>query len=376
MGLTPAEHQSEPDFTGKRAAGSIDVETLCGAEWDALAVRFDDVNAEQTNTFCEARWGADRVENVLVRENGHVLGGATILSFRLPATPYGVAMIKWGPLWRPIGGAPDSAHFAKLIDGLRTEFGDRRGQFLAIMPHADPDHGSVIVERLQSMNFVPGWNLPDPDRYLVNVAISPDELRQSLDQKWRYNLKKAQKNNFEIEQVEGEAGYARFMELYNQMISRKKFHDTSAVDTLPALMNSPIAELRPRIVLVSHEGTPTAGAVIDVSGDRAVYLYGATDQRALRLKAGYALHWWIAERLCANPAYKWYDLGGTDGDQGLHQFKKGFVGKEGAIHPIPPYYTYAKSASIRLAGNMIFRLRDAKGFASDHWHDLKSVLRK
>ena len=38
---------------------------------------------------------------------------------------------------------------------------------------------------------------------------------------------------------------------------------------------------------------------------------------------------------------RWYDLGGTDGFQGLHQFKKGMVGDAGVITPVPPVANYA-----------------------------------
>ena len=126
------------------------------------------------------------------------------------------------------------------------------------------------------------------------------------------------------------------MKLYGQMLARKKFQDTSAINTLSDLVHGEVAAHRPSFILVYHDGEPTAGAAIDTSGERAVYLYGATDDRALRLRAGYALHWWIAEWLCQNPRIRWYDLGGSDGDSGLHQFKKGFVGKRGVIVDTPP----------------------------------------
>ena len=127
----------------------------------------------------------------------------------------------------------------------------------------------------------------------------------------------------------------------------------------------------PMVVMVRHEGRDTASAVIDTSGERGVYLYGATDGRALPLKAGYALHWWIAEHLCALPQIKWYDLGGSDGDKGLHQFKKGFVGKQGVIQVTPA--DHHASATLRglFAGNMIFALRNAKRVFENLSHGLR-----
>ena len=90
-----------------------------------------------------------------------------------------------------------------------------------------------------------------------------------------------------------------------------------------------------------HEGEVVAGAIIFKAGDRAVYLYGATNDKALPLRAGYFMHWHIIRWLRDNTPAHWYDLGGTDGFQGLHQFKKGMVGDAGVITPVPPVANYA-----------------------------------
>ena len=58
--------------------------------------------------------------------------------------------------------------------------------------------------------------------------------------------------------------------------------------------------LRPELFLVSEGGEVIAGAIIFKAGDRAVYLYGATQDRALPLRAGYFLHWHIIGWLKAN----------------------------------------------------------------------------
>ncbi|UXN72391.1 hypothetical protein N8D56_13690 [Devosia sp. A8/3-2] len=54
-----------------------------------------------------------------------------------------------------------------------------------------------------------------------------------------------------------------------------------------------------------------------------------------------------------------YDLGGTDGYQGLHQFKKGMVGDAGVIRPVPPVANYASNPLAYLLGTGAFNARDA-----------------
>jgi hypothetical protein len=142
------------------------------------------------------------------------------------------------------------------------------------------------------------------------------------------------------------------------MLDRKKFADHSAYETLPALMAMDNERLRPELFFVRHLGEVIAGAVIFKAGDRTVYLYGATVERALPLRAGYFLHWNIIRWLRDNTAARWYDLGGTDGFQGLHQFKKGMVGEAGVIQEVPPVANYAAHWWPRFAGNSAFFARD------------------
>lgn len=341
-------------------ADNIQVEQIEADAWDHLAAGFVDVNQEQTHCFSAARWGAGRIEHAVVRKGADVLGGAVVIVLPIPGTGSSMSLIKWGPLWRRPGMPANANRLRAVLTALKDEYANRRRHYLSIHPHADPVCGQMTEEILQDLDFSASWSLSDPDRYLVNVALTPEELKKSLSQKWRYNLKKSQANDLEISLVNSDEGLTRFMNLYREMLDRKRFFDSSAIDTLPALMRAKTASFRPEVVIVSHQGEPTAGAVIDVSGERAVYLYGATDERALGLKAGYAMHWWIAERLCNNPDIRWYDLGGKDGDSGLHQFKKGFVGKQGKILPTPPSFEYAPSLWARTLGRTVYAVRDAK----------------
>lgn len=363
---TPAKAQAVP----------LTVEQVGSLAWERFAVGFEEINQEQLDCFNRAKWGEERVERIIVREQGTILGGAIVLIFRLPATSRGIALVKWGPLWRFKNKPPRPENLIKILRALKSEFADHRGYHFSVLPHADPSFGELTTNCLDQLGFTQGWSLPDPDRYLVNVSIDPDELRQSLDQKWRYNLKKSQKHDLEIAYCDGEEGLEQFMSLYGQMLTRKQFHDSSAIDTLPVLMEGIEPGIRPRIIIVKHENTPTAAAVIDVSGERAVYLYGATDQRALGLRAGYAMHWWIATKLSEMPDVDWYDLGGGAAEAGLHQFKKGFVGKQGIILPTPPSYEYAPSIGAHLVGRLVFLLRDLKAAFDKAHHKLKLVTTK
>lgn len=110
---------------------------------------------------------------------------------------------------------------------------------------------------------------------------------------------------------------------------------------------------------VRHGADTVAGAAILTAGQTATYLYGATTDCALPLRAGYFLHWNIVRWLKRHTRARWYDLGGCDGFHGLHQFKKGLVGNAGVIAPMPPWANYASGRLPLFIGRTAFAARDA-----------------
>ena len=238
-------------------ARTAHVEKVGAEQWEAFAVAYADLNQEQTHQFNAARWGAERIEHAIVSENGEVLGGAVVILIEIPVLAYGLAIVKWGPLWRPLEGETDPANLREILRALKREYSEDRGYYLSIMPHTGPEHDETMVNALDDLDFDEGWAFPHPDRFLVNVSLSPEEIRKSLSGKWRSHLKKSQKSELDIRIVDAEEGYDAFMELYGQMLARKDFNDTSAIDTLPSLMESRQEAIRPVFVLAYHEGTPT-----------------------------------------------------------------------------------------------------------------------
>ena len=83
------------------------------------------------------------------------------------------------------------------------------------------------------------------------------------------------------------------------------------------------------------------------------------------------MHWWVACHLCSLGHVKWYDLGGSDGDAGLHQFKKGFVGKSGTIVDAPPRYHRAEGRIPHLAGSLAYWAKDRKSALDRFAHSVR-----
>ncbi len=362
---------------------SLTAKLIAPQEWDDLIVNFEECTHEQSQCNNSQRWPAEQLEHIAFYRGDDLVAAALVRLMPLPLLKTGLAVCKWGPLWRKRNthqGQLDILTFYESLHALQEIYANQRGWFLSIFPRADPDFGELEEQILRDCQFRGGESLTSPNRYFVNCEIDLAQQRTSLAQKWRYNLKKAEKIGLSCRIVPAQEGYQAFMKLYNEMLERKGFHDSSGIEALEGLYNSPQEELRPLIFLVEKDDKMLAGGVIDISGDRAIYLFGATSNDALPWKAGYILHWEIIKKLTANPAIRWYDLGGADVDSDLHQFKRGFVGKQGKIAVTPPYYHYAARKWIGAIGFALYFIRRTKGKLEYDLHNLTQrisrILRK
>ena len=354
----PSELAAEPHRSAP--ADGVQLRSVTPAQWDRLADQFSDVLTEQTGAYNASRWGDSNIECVLFEAGNRLMGGASVIVRRIAALGTGIALVKWGPVWRHSEGGIDMGSYAAIVNALQREYAERRNLHLSIAPPACDQVQDAMCETLLEAGFTEGPKLNAPLRYFVNTAIDEEALLASLDQKWRYNMRKSLKAGLEVAFAEDEADLDDFMKLYREMLARKKFHDHSAIDSLPHMMRDQAPPLRPHIVLVRHEGQPTAGGVFFFAGRTASYMFGASDARALKLRAGYAMHWWVAQKLCAREGIDWYDLGGNDLDAGLHQFKKGFVGRSGLMIDAPARYQFAATTKADLFGRSVYALREAK----------------
>lgn len=339
-----------------------DTDDLDASAWDSLIGRFDDALYDHTAFLGADLWGEERLSHVTVERSGQIVGAAQVYVFQLPFLPSGagIAYAKFAPLWQPKDQPTDIANLRLILEKLVEVYAHDGGFCLTIAPQADPDHLDTVVGELERLGFHWGRDVAAKRRYLVDCSLSEDEQRASLSQKWRYNLKKALKEDIAIEIVDGRAGVDAFMALHNAMRDRKNYEDFTWVDRLPALYTNMADEIQPTVIIASHDGTPTAGAVVGRIGRTATYLFGGTDQRALKLRAGYALQWWITNWLSEQDV-RWYDLDSDSDNAGLKQFKGGLSGKRGHIVELPGEFDYCTSTASRIASGAIQSVRQLRG---------------
>ena len=355
---------------------AVHIRRLSNRQWDDAMENFKDVIHEQTSCFNELKWRKEQLERLMVFRGDQMIGGAIVRKIQIPMTGKTLAVVRWGPVWRRFDAPVDVSDLRTVHRELATELSDRQGCFVLHIPRADPENCDQELRALDELGYKAGFQPESPERYFVRVDKDLDAMRASFAQKWRYNLKKAEKAGLEAVIDSGPQGLKDFFDLYSNMVSRKKFFETSPIDTLRYLMGVEHKKLRPEILIVKKNGEPIAGAVLDLSGDQAIYLYGATNERALGLKAGYFMQWEILKHLSKLPNIRWYALGGGTSDHcSLHQFKRGLVGKTGVVNNVPAYHYLASSGSTEAIGRLAVYLQLTKGIIQKSLHDkISSVL--
>jgi len=283
------KHGSKGEFT-------CQIDAVPAAEWDQIAGDFEDLNYDQIACYSAGQWG-DRVSHLLLRRDRIPVAGARVAIITLPRFSRGLAFLRFGPFWRRRGHDADIGMYRAAIGALVQEYCIRQGHFLTVIPRPNPEFYQQECRVLADFGFSIRRPFPDPNRYLVDLSLDEETQRQSLDQKWRYNLRQALANDFEIRLCESDADVRTFQSLHAGMVTRKGFYNADMVHLLPELAAQLPEGSRPRIVLAFHQGRAVVGAAIAILGDTAYYVFGGSDNASLSLKGGYALQWWIIKWL-------------------------------------------------------------------------------
>lgn len=349
-------------------------------DWDELVLRFDDAVQEQLQSFYDAAYPTHRTERFAFydKANKNELVGAALVR-RLPAPIPGLSVfqIERAPLWRLAGKTPDPSCVPRLIQAVKDAVLGEHGGILLMLPRTPPEACPFSPALLKQLGFKEMTPSPSPERYFVDVSGSADKVRKSFHQKTRAHVKKSEKMGLTAAFEDTPEGFDIFFQLYQQMVGRKGLLDYAPVEAIRARIAAKEERARPKIMIVRHEDTPVAGAVLDCLGDHATYLYGATSAAALPLKAGFFMQWTIVQYLCSEPQINWYDLiGANSKTSSLHQFKRGLVGRDGVIGTEVPFFWTSSGLIWGPLGELMIearRLKRALKLRYDSWRHNKSL---
>ena len=307
------------------------MDSVTSAEWSEHLGRFADANLYQTWSYGAIRWGGKNLSHLVLRRNGEVVGIAQVRIIRPRLVQRGVAYLRWGPLCQLRGQELDLETTRQMAFALHEEYVRKRRLFLRILPNAFA--GSQRAALFQTAFSQFSQASPNPANkertFLLNLSPPLEELRKKLDQKWRNQLNRAEKNGLTIIEGSGPAEYQVFKQVYDQMWSRKQFDTTVDVNEFGRIGEDLPPGLKLKILICEHQGKPVSSIVCSAIGNTGIYLLGATHDEGLNTKGAYLLQWTMIKWLKEN-GFQFYDLGGIDPERnpGVYHFKSGFSGQD------------------------------------------------
>lgn len=294
--------------------------------WHRVLEGFDDAHLHQTQAFASGKWGAGRLSNLVVAQDGEALAATQVVTLGVLGTRWGVAHVRAGPLWRPRRRPPELAAYRRILQALREVYVERRGLVLRLAPRQLEPEIDGLARVLQSEGFVAHRGTNANHTWAVDLTPPLAELRANLKRNWRYVLSKAEQRSLACEVTTDATGLEEFLALHGEMRARKRYLDLSPIDSIRSIQDGLPRSMKLETVLCRERGRPVAGSLMSTLGRRtAVAVFGATSLRGREIGASHFLDWWVVAWLKAR-GFAWYDLGG--GAKGmLVPYKSGLVGK-------------------------------------------------
>lgn len=310
---------------------SAEVGAIADEHWFELTQMFADANLYQLWQSGVAPRAFPGVGRLVLVKDGTVVAAAETRLFTLPFTNIGIAYLRWGPMWRRSGAEPDVEHFRQAVRALRNEYVGKRGMILRVNPRLFVEDDAACERILAEEGFSAPGSSSQPERTLVmDLSPSLEDLRASLDKKWRNCLSKAERGGLTLTIGTGPELFAEFNGIYAQMLERKQFAPSADFDSHVRLQALLPDSLKMTVIIARANGEPCAGAICSAMNDTALYLFGATNELGMRTCGSYLVQW-EAVKLLRERGVREYDLHGINAvaNPGTYNFKKGLAGRDG-----------------------------------------------
>lgn len=300
--------------------------------FDDFIARFDTGDLLQSFEWGElkGRGGWEPVR-VLAERDGEIVAAASLLKRALPRTKRCI-------MYAPRGPVLDTrdAQLVREFTAYLKKTAIAHGAILLKIDPPVPVEDTVSDANLRSVGFrmltSEGFGGTQPKCVMQLDLDKPiDEVMGSFKEKWRYNIRLAERKGVTVNIDCARDDLPTFYTLLKETAERDGFlvrNQKSFEDMWDLLV--PAGYMR--VALTYFEGKPVAGAIAYLFGDKAMYTYGASSNEHRNVMPNHLMQWrliqWASESGC-----KWYDFRGVsprkqpDADDhlaGLNRFKEGF----------------------------------------------------
>lgn len=315
---------------GLKAGYTYAVDTVDEESWHHLLRQFIDANIYQSWSYGLVRSGRRNISHLLVYAGKQVVAIAQCRIKRIPFIGGGIAYIMWGPLWRLRKCRPDETVFRQVIRALRDEYVGKRGLLLRINPPLFKEDDSWALAILNEEGFSTAKNNNGSRTIIMDLSPSLNELHKQLRPHWQRELKVAKKLNLEIVEGVDEELFDQFIDIYKEMVARKKFTEPNDIYEFKEIQRRLPEDQKMNIMICRSGEGNCAGVISSTIGSTAIYLFGATSTIGLKYRGSYLLQWKLIERL-KETHVPLYDLNGInpEANPGTYKFKSDLAGEKG-----------------------------------------------
>jgi lipid II:glycine glycyltransferase (peptidoglycan interpeptide bridge formation enzyme) len=257
------------------------------------------------------------------------MAAAQLRIMKLPVLGAGIAYLPWGPMWQRSDRAVEIDIFQAMIKALKEEYAIRQGLLLRIRPNVIEENGERIISFLNKEGFQKNLTIQPYRTLVANLSPPMNDIRKALDQKWRNQLNRSEKNNLKMIEGNSDDLYQLFLDLQKEMHDRKKYILGVDYNEFREIQRNLPEPLKMTILICEFDGKVLTATIGSKIGDMGIYLLGATGNEGMKMKGAYLSQWRMIEILKESGCH-WYDLGGIDPDNnpGVYHFKSGLSRKE------------------------------------------------
>src|ERR1035437_3065340 len=156
---------------------------------------FYDANLYQTWSYGAVRWGEKNLSHLVLKRSGEVLAMAQLRMVRPTNFKFGMAYLRWGPLYERRGRPLDPEVAICMARALQEEYVRKRGLLLQILPNAffGSPRAALFHSAFSGFTQEPCTSANVYRTFVLDLARTPEELRRNLDGKWRNMLTQSEK---------------------------------------------------------------------------------------------------------------------------------------------------------------------------------------
>ena len=314
--------------------------------WYSSLGEFEDANIYQTWNFAALAQNEKIVKHLAIYANQNLIGLVQVRIRTAPILNRGIAFIFNGPVWQKKNQENSIEILSDIFGALRQKFVVNQKHLLRINPYIFSDKVSNL-DFIEKIKFKRVEKIKQYQTLVLYLDKDLDEIRKSFKQKWRNHLNRSERNGLEIIEGNDPELYKDFLNIYNQMIVRKKFKEFVNPYRLGKMNEELDEEYKLKIFIVYKDKLPIAGIIGSAIGNTGIYLLGASNEIGMKNKGSYLVQWEMIKWLKQSGCQK-YDLGGInlDDNPGVYHFKAGITNQE--VLGMGTYETYNSGLSKRI----------------------------